>query len=185
MKKLNSGKPPKRCRCPQVGFKLMQDDGRVFKCYDNMWDTIFYSELGSSLSILRGGYNLDSFMARYQGVDWTEEANWECNSRRARHWGRHSQALNPGGRVASTTRASPKPLKRLAVLPPPREDKDSSTIRGGLRDRCFQLAGGVNSPMRPRLRRFCSARELSSRDSSAPILAVELAAAWWPPGGAA
>ena len=84
MKKLNSGKPPKRCRCPQVGFKLMQDDGRVFKCYDNMWDTIFYSELGSSLSILRGGYNLDSFMARYQGVDWTEEANWECNSRRAR-----------------------------------------------------------------------------------------------------
>ena len=35
----------------------------------------------SSLAILRGGYNLDSFMVRYQGVDWTNEANWECNAR--------------------------------------------------------------------------------------------------------
>ncbi len=59
----------------------MQDDGKVFSCYVNMWDTIFYSELGSSLAILRGGYNLDSFMVRYQNVDWTNEANWECNSR--------------------------------------------------------------------------------------------------------
>jgi hypothetical protein len=65
----------------QVGLKLMQDDGKVFACYVNMWDTIFYSELGSSLAILRGGYNLDSFMVRYQDVDWTNEANWECNSR--------------------------------------------------------------------------------------------------------
>lgn len=67
--------------CMQIGLKLMRDDGRVFSCYTNMWDTIFYSELGSSLAILRGGYNLDSFMVRYQGVDWTNEANWECNSR--------------------------------------------------------------------------------------------------------
>lgn len=35
----------------------------------------------SSLAILRAGYNLDSFMVRYQGVDWTNEANWECNAR--------------------------------------------------------------------------------------------------------
>ena len=33
-------------RCLQVGLKLMQDDGKVFSCYTNMWDTIFYSELG-------------------------------------------------------------------------------------------------------------------------------------------
>lgn len=33
----------------------MQDDGKVFSCYTNMWDTIFYSELGrcrlTSLSV--------------------------------------------------------------------------------------------------------------------------------------
>lgn len=33
--------------------------------------------------ILRGGYALDSFMVRYQGVDRTNKANWECNSRSA------------------------------------------------------------------------------------------------------
>ena len=61
----------------------MRDDGHVFTCYSNMWDTIFFSELGSSLAILKGGYNLDSFMIRYQGVDWTDQASWECNGRRA------------------------------------------------------------------------------------------------------
>ncbi len=54
----------------------------MFTCYSNMWDTIFFSELGSSLAILKGGYNLDSFMVRYQGVDWTDQASWECNGRR-------------------------------------------------------------------------------------------------------
>lgn len=65
----------------QVGFALLKEDGRVFTCYGNMWDTIYFSELGSSLAILRGGFNLDSFMARYQGVDWTDQTNWECNGR--------------------------------------------------------------------------------------------------------
>ena len=60
----------------------MREDGNVFTCYSNMWDTIFYSELGSSLAVLKGGYNLDSFMVRYQGVDWTDQASWECNGRR-------------------------------------------------------------------------------------------------------
>jgi len=25
------------------------------------------------------GYNLDSFMMRYQGVDWLNHDNWACN----------------------------------------------------------------------------------------------------------
>ena len=67
----------------QIGYRLMREDGNVFTCYNNMWDTIFYSELGSSLAVLKGGYNLDSFMVRYQGVDWTDQSSWECNGRRA------------------------------------------------------------------------------------------------------
>lgn len=63
----------------------MRKEGHIFTCYTSMWDTIFYSELGSSLAILNAGYNLDSFMARYQGVNWREKANWECNSRCAPH----------------------------------------------------------------------------------------------------
>ena len=63
----------------------------MFTCYSNMWDTIFYSELGSSLAVLKGGYNLDSFMVRYQGVDWTDQSSWECNGRCAPRCRRRAQ----------------------------------------------------------------------------------------------
>lgn len=65
----------------QVGLQLWKADGKVFTCYTSMWDVIFYGELGSSLAILKAGYNLESFMSRYRGVDWRQESNWECNSR--------------------------------------------------------------------------------------------------------
>ncbi|KAK9808733.1 hypothetical protein WJX72_002733 [[Myrmecia] bisecta] len=65
----------------QIGLQTMLADGRVFQCHKDMWDTIFYAELGSSLSVLNAGYTLDSFMTRYQGVDWTDKNNWDCNSR--------------------------------------------------------------------------------------------------------
>jgi hypothetical protein len=65
----------------QVGFAVMREDGNVFKCHKDMWDTIYYSELGSSWSILEAGYGIDSFMMRYQGVDWLDRKNWGCNSR--------------------------------------------------------------------------------------------------------
>lgn len=42
------------------------------------------SELGASAAILRAGYNLDSMMVRYQGVDWRNEDNWGCNFKYAR-----------------------------------------------------------------------------------------------------
>ena len=66
---------------PQVGLQTMLDDGNVFKCHKDMWDAIFYSEMGSSLAILKSGFNLDSLMTRYQGIDWSDERNWGCNSR--------------------------------------------------------------------------------------------------------
>jgi hypothetical protein len=45
------------------------------------WNTIYYSELGSATAILRAGYNIDCLMAKYQGVDWRDRSNWECNLR--------------------------------------------------------------------------------------------------------
>lgn len=65
----------------QVGLSTMWEDGTVFACYTSMWDVIYYSELGSSWSVLAAGYNLDSLMMRYQGVDWTVLENWECNAK--------------------------------------------------------------------------------------------------------
>ena len=64
----------------QIGLAVLQQAGEVFTCYEDLHDTIYYAELGSSLAILNAGYNIDSLMMRYQGVDWRDHANWECNA---------------------------------------------------------------------------------------------------------
>ncbi|DBA99576.1 TPA: hypothetical protein ACH3X3_012154 [Trebouxia sp. C0006] len=64
----------------QVGLQILQQDGQVFACFDNLHDTIYFAELGSSLAVLKAGYNIDSLMMRYQGVDWRDKANWKCNA---------------------------------------------------------------------------------------------------------
>ncbi|KAI3431515.1 hypothetical protein D9Q98_004565 [Chlorella vulgaris] len=63
----------------QVGLGLLQQDGRVLSCYKSIHDAIWYAEMGSSAAILGAGYNIDSLMLRYQGVDWRLKHNWGCN----------------------------------------------------------------------------------------------------------
>ena len=53
----------------------------MFECYSSMWDVIYFSELGSSWTVLAAGYTIESLMLRYQGVDWTNLDNWDCNAR--------------------------------------------------------------------------------------------------------
>ena len=36
--------------------------------------------MGSSAAILNAGYNIDSLMLRYQGVDWRDKSHWGCNA---------------------------------------------------------------------------------------------------------
>ena len=50
----------------QVGLKLLMEAKTVFHCHESRWNTIYHSELGSSATILAAGYNIDSFMTRYQ-----------------------------------------------------------------------------------------------------------------------
>ncbi|GLC37809.1 hypothetical protein PLESTM_000650400 [Pleodorina starrii] len=65
----------------RVGLQVLLDDGRVFHCHNNRWNTIYYSELGSSTAILKAGYNIDCLMTKYQGIDWRNKSNWGCNAR--------------------------------------------------------------------------------------------------------
>lgn len=44
--------------------------------------------LPASLGCRCAGFNLDSFMMRYQGVNWLDQANWHCNKRCAQGWRR-------------------------------------------------------------------------------------------------
>jgi hypothetical protein len=64
----------------QTGLAILQRGGQVFSCYDNLHDTIYFAELGSSLAVLEAGFNIDSLMLRYQGVDWRDKRNWRCNA---------------------------------------------------------------------------------------------------------
>lgn len=64
----------------QVGLRVLQEDGRVFACYRDMLDTVFHAEVGASAAILAANYTLDSLMLKYQGVDWTDRTNWNCNA---------------------------------------------------------------------------------------------------------
>ena len=50
----------------QTGLAILQRGGQVFSCYDNLHDTIYFAELGSSLAVLEAGFNIDSLMLRYQ-----------------------------------------------------------------------------------------------------------------------
>jgi hypothetical protein len=52
----------------------------VLSCQPDRWGTIYHAELGSSAAILGAGFNLDCLMLRYQGVDWRDKANWDCNA---------------------------------------------------------------------------------------------------------
>ena len=69
--------------CPlssQIGLGLLRQAGAVLQCYTDIHDAIWHAELGSSKAILDAGYSIDSLMLRYQGVDWRDTANWECNA---------------------------------------------------------------------------------------------------------
>lgn len=49
----------------QMGLQLLMADGNVFKCYDHIHLTMFYSELGASKAILDAGYTIDCLMIRW------------------------------------------------------------------------------------------------------------------------
>ena len=46
----------------QVGLNILLQDQNVFACFEDMSDTIYHSELGSSKVLLDAGYNIDSLM---------------------------------------------------------------------------------------------------------------------------
>lgn len=68
------------CPKPQVGLGVLLASPPVFACYADMHDTVWHSELGASLAILNAGFNLDSLMTRFRGVDWRDRRFWNCNA---------------------------------------------------------------------------------------------------------
>jgi hypothetical protein len=59
-----------------------------FKCFTNKQDVIVNGEYLMSRLILAAGYNLDTLLTAYGGIDWRDRTNWDCNSRK--HANRHN-----------------------------------------------------------------------------------------------
>ncbi|KAL4425923.1 hypothetical protein ABPG75_009939 [Micractinium tetrahymenae] len=55
-----------------VGLGVLRGSGSVLRCIDDKFGTVLTSEIGASTVILEAGYNIDSLMMRYQGVDWRD-----------------------------------------------------------------------------------------------------------------
>ncbi|KAL4542464.1 hypothetical protein Ndes2526B_g03942 [Nannochloris sp. 'desiccata'] len=65
----------------KIGIDILMQSERVFKCYDELQGVIDNSEIGASAEILKAGYNIDSLMVRYQGVDWHSQLAQNCNQK--------------------------------------------------------------------------------------------------------
>ena len=50
----------------RIGLEVLIQAETVFQCHQNRWKAIWYAELGSSRAILEAGYNLGSFMTRWE-----------------------------------------------------------------------------------------------------------------------
>ena len=58
---------------------MLEENGEVLRCHNSTAEERLHSEIGASAAILKANYTLDTFMARYRKVDWTDRRNWECN----------------------------------------------------------------------------------------------------------
>lgn len=65
----------------QEGFRLMQQQRTIFECRHAAWEDEYWSVMQASHVMVNSSHNLAAFMARYQGVDWRNTKNWDCNSR--------------------------------------------------------------------------------------------------------
>ena len=63
----------------RIGLQVLMESPKIFACHAEIWDTMYHAEVGSSRAILKAGYNLDSLLVRYQGVDWRKTETWNCN----------------------------------------------------------------------------------------------------------
>lgn len=63
----------------RAGLGILWQDGRVFVDHPTKFSAIVDGEYGASRAILRAGFGLDCLLYKYQGLDWTDPANWDQN----------------------------------------------------------------------------------------------------------
>jgi hypothetical protein len=64
----------------KIGLNLLVKQKNIFCDHDSKYSAIVYGEYGLSNCILNNGYSIDCMLRQYQGVDWTNQQNWNLNN---------------------------------------------------------------------------------------------------------
>ena len=72
-------------------------EARVMRAMEGKYDAIVNGEYGLTRAMFAAGYTIDTPLYRYQGVDWENKANWDCNMNRfvGRGGGYEKGSVNP------------------------------------------------------------------------------------------
>jgi hypothetical protein len=62
-----------------TGLGILWRDARVFMDHATKFGCIVDGEYGMSRAVLGGGFSLDCLLYKYQGMDWSDPANWDQN----------------------------------------------------------------------------------------------------------
>ena len=79
-----------------LGLRVLRE-ARVMRSMADKFDAIVNGEYGLTRAMFAAGYTIDTPLYRYQGVDWEDEANWDCNMNRfvGRGGGYEQGSINP------------------------------------------------------------------------------------------
>lgn len=61
------------------GASALARDADVLRCHADAWAERYHGDSGAALAVLSRGGGLDTLLARFQGIDWQDGANWHCN----------------------------------------------------------------------------------------------------------
>jgi hypothetical protein len=64
----------------RAGLGILWRDEKVFIDHPTKTSAIVDGEYGMSRAILRAGFSLDCLLYKYQGLDWSDPANWDQNA---------------------------------------------------------------------------------------------------------
>lgn len=62
-----------------TGMQVLLNKGTVFRQHRTKAHAVLDGEYGATRAIFEAGYSIDCPLLAYQGVDWRNKSNWQCN----------------------------------------------------------------------------------------------------------
>jgi len=68
-----------------VGMSYVRKNGTTFRQHNTMREAILQGEYSLTTTVMSAGFEIDSLELAYQGVNWNDRSNWNCNQNRHPH----------------------------------------------------------------------------------------------------